>query len=429
MQRAILATIAVLLMAAAAVAADEVQPLADRKVSSFAVGGEQLGIAVSRLASTLGVAIGQEAIAPPSGAKATTRPPRVSLSARDKTVRQVLDALVAQDKSYSYSISDDFINLFPASTVNDPTYVYNRRIPGKVVVSTDPEQRTSIRDWLHQNKLGFLLFLHGDIRQKPPVPAEQTVTLVNPTLREHANWAHKLSGYTTWSVSLESLPNGKTRITASQGVLPRATAPPVTNGRGGGTPGAKPPIPLDHLAKTSQDLCNRGWALYPDGKGPFHADGHAAIRRQRTVYSLRALELLLDYGVPDEDHRPPPTVLGPTVDSQVMHAPGAGSDPRVRKYREDIAALRASRVMNELWGWRKCLTENIVSDYVNPPSAPQELRALGREILSDPVLANKLGDRVEAQVAKLKAMLVPDGRGGLVTKRPDDVEPPGYREQ
>jgi hypothetical protein len=186
------------------------QTLLDQKVPRFAASNVPISKAVTDLAAAVGAFSSEETVAdfdPKPGKPA----PRVSLTTRDKTVRELLDSLVAQDSRYAYSVSGKWINVFPASTINDPNYVFNRRMPGKVTVSTSPDQCTDVKDWVRQIKIAPALLLLGDMKRKLPVEP-QTVTLENPTHREYMNWSEMLKGHTNWFACSETLPDGTVRI-------------------------------------------------------------------------------------------------------------------------------------------------------------------------------------------------------------------------
>lgn len=188
----------------------EAQPcLLERSVSHFAVSGS-IEQAISKLASAVGGFMAVESVRPVAGAVGPENV-GVTVSVESGTVREILDALVAQDKRYSYLTCGEWINLVPAGFARDPSYIYNRRIQGDVTVSTDSARNTQIMDWERHNGVVAALLVMGDMKSRLPVAA-QTVTLVNPTYREYTNLRMRLCGRNRWSASCESDKNGKVRI-------------------------------------------------------------------------------------------------------------------------------------------------------------------------------------------------------------------------
>jgi hypothetical protein len=54
--------------------------------------------------------------------------PSISLSLRDVTLRQALDALCKADGRYSWSLDGSTVNIYPSKITNDPSYLLNRRL-------------------------------------------------------------------------------------------------------------------------------------------------------------------------------------------------------------------------------------------------------------------------------------------------------------
>lgn len=82
--------------------------------------------------------------------------PRISVLLREKSVREVLDALCQADGRYVWSVDGSTINLFPKAVADDPTYLFNRKVVRYMLKDV-----TDIQD-------GLLAI----IRQLPP-PEEQ----------------------------------------------------------------------------------------------------------------------------------------------------------------------------------------------------------------------------------------------------------------
>jgi hypothetical protein len=82
--------------------------------------------------------------------------PRISIQLREKSVREVLEALCQADGRYVWSADGSTINLFPKAVADDPAYLINRKLVRFVL-----KDATDIQD-------GLLAIVH----QLPP-PEEQ----------------------------------------------------------------------------------------------------------------------------------------------------------------------------------------------------------------------------------------------------------------
>jgi hypothetical protein len=82
--------------------------------------------------------------------------PRITLHLKTTTVREALDAMCRVDSRYTWSTDDKFINVYPIKTVNDASYLLNRRL-----MRLDLKELTDIQ-------LGLLAI----VNQLPP-PREQ----------------------------------------------------------------------------------------------------------------------------------------------------------------------------------------------------------------------------------------------------------------
>jgi hypothetical protein len=54
--------------------------------------------------------------------------PRLTLHLKATTVREALDAMCQADGRYTWSTDDTFINVYPIKTVNEASYLMNRRL-------------------------------------------------------------------------------------------------------------------------------------------------------------------------------------------------------------------------------------------------------------------------------------------------------------
>jgi hypothetical protein len=202
-----LTAILVLAFLAQPVLAAEIQPdLLTRKVPQFSYVGT-IDHVVSELARSLGACSSCESLSRRINSKSVEKPCVVSISVEDKTVKEIMDALVAKDKRYTYLFSGDWINLVPREVASDPDYIFNRRIPGQITVSNESDKSNGISSWAKQNKMSSALLIFGDPSLRLVVEP-QTVTLTNPTLREHENWRLQLAGKNRWSAECERTKDG-----------------------------------------------------------------------------------------------------------------------------------------------------------------------------------------------------------------------------
>jgi hypothetical protein len=74
------------------------------------------------------LAIGFEQILNPRSHQPPATRIAFSVNMEDATVRQILDALCAEDPRYTWSTDGRTINVYPVATIGDPEYLMNRRI-------------------------------------------------------------------------------------------------------------------------------------------------------------------------------------------------------------------------------------------------------------------------------------------------------------
>jgi len=73
-------------------------------------------------------ALGFEEVLRERFADPTTRDPHFDLELKNKTVREVLNALCLRDPRYTWSVDGSTINVYPRATVEDTSYLLNRRL-------------------------------------------------------------------------------------------------------------------------------------------------------------------------------------------------------------------------------------------------------------------------------------------------------------
>ncbi len=120
------------------------------------------------------------------------------------SLRSQLDA-ISDSASYSWTADGDWVEFIPRSKANDPQYILNKRIPGRVVVTRDPLRATSIKEWLAANnvsttrdihRLRFIADPSKPVREDTNwKPVSFSVELQDPTLREYAVATEALYGH------------------------------------------------------------------------------------------------------------------------------------------------------------------------------------------------------------------------------------------
>jgi hypothetical protein len=69
-----------------------------------------------------------------------TASPHFSLHLRDKTVREILDAICGSDSRYIWSVDGASVNIYPRSAIADPSYLPNFRLNKMALMRiTDPD--------------------------------------------------------------------------------------------------------------------------------------------------------------------------------------------------------------------------------------------------------------------------------------------------
>lgn len=113
--------------------------------------------------------------------------PFLNIQLKDKSFREIFDALCKADPRYTWSDEGNFVNFFPRAITNDPTYLLNRRLPKfELKNATDVQngllaihvQLPPPDEQIAQAQVG------GD---DPYPPEPWTVTLQNVTVRQVVN--------------------------------------------------------------------------------------------------------------------------------------------------------------------------------------------------------------------------------------------------
>lgn len=102
------------------------------------------------------------------------------------TMKSQLD-VIAASTGYSWTTNGNWLEFIPKGRENDPNYVLNKRLPGKIIVSRVSGKETPIKDWLKQNGINIGMSLSGiraAIKIEKPSLGPDTIEMNNPTLRE-----------------------------------------------------------------------------------------------------------------------------------------------------------------------------------------------------------------------------------------------------
>jgi len=99
------------------------------EVPEFNLNEETIEVGLKRLASaSAGFAMGFEHELKPRQTDPPIPDPRLTLHLRKTTVREALDAMCRADSRYTWSADETFVNVYPIKTVNDLSYLLNRRL-------------------------------------------------------------------------------------------------------------------------------------------------------------------------------------------------------------------------------------------------------------------------------------------------------------
>ncbi|MEI6914675.1 MAG: hypothetical protein WCL39_06035 [Armatimonadota bacterium] len=128
-------------------------------------------------------------------------------------VRQQLTA-IAKATGCRWEASGGWINIIPENKADDPDWILNKRFPGQLTISKDPDKTAALRKWF--SDLGVIVdqIIHtltssaspGSADGKPFNFGPDPVMLDNPTLRDVLNAHEALFGCVGSSVTVRALP-------------------------------------------------------------------------------------------------------------------------------------------------------------------------------------------------------------------------------
>jgi hypothetical protein len=109
--------------------ATNVDSVLNTEVPEFNLNEETIEVGLKRLASgSASFAMGFEHELKSKQTDPPILDPRLTLHLRTTTVREALDAMCRADSRYTWSTDDRFINVYPTKTVNDASYLLNRKL-------------------------------------------------------------------------------------------------------------------------------------------------------------------------------------------------------------------------------------------------------------------------------------------------------------
>jgi len=131
------------------------------------------------------------------------------------TLSEQLDKLSAA-AGYIWQANGDWINFVPKAKATDPDYIMNLRIPGKVVLSREPDKSTSVKEWFAAHRIvstRIVKYLQLKSRSGQPQMVSEAplgpdpIVLDNPTLREYRNANSTLYGEDLYAVHISIVPS------------------------------------------------------------------------------------------------------------------------------------------------------------------------------------------------------------------------------
>ncbi len=132
-------------------------------------------------------AFGFEDVLKKSSAESGVQDPTLNVKLKNKTVREILDALCQTDSRFTWSMDGATVNVFPRGAVNDHSYLLNRTLE-----TFELENATDVENGLlaivHQLPPPIEQVAHAQVGGADPYPAEPwTVTYHNLTVRQAVN--------------------------------------------------------------------------------------------------------------------------------------------------------------------------------------------------------------------------------------------------
>jgi hypothetical protein len=160
----------------------------DIKVPEFELHNQTLVDGLWKLAQAPGpFAFGYEKVLKKMLADPEIPDPSFSLQLKNKTVREVLDALCQADSRFTWVMDGATVNVFPRAVVNDPSYLLNRKL-AKFELKNATDVQDGLLAIVHQLPPPIEQVANAQVGGADPYPQEPwTVTLENVTVRQVIN--------------------------------------------------------------------------------------------------------------------------------------------------------------------------------------------------------------------------------------------------
>ena len=113
--------------------------------------------------------------------------PPLTLRLQDKSMREILDALCQADPRYTWSMDGDMVDFYPRATINDPSYLLNRKLE-RFELKNATDVQNGLLAIVRQLPPPIEQIAQAQVGGDDPYPPEPwTVTLENLTVRHVVN--------------------------------------------------------------------------------------------------------------------------------------------------------------------------------------------------------------------------------------------------
>lgn len=166
----------------------QVDKFLDTNVPEFEVRGQTLVDALWKLArAPAPFAFGFEELLKKSLANPDIQDLRFSLQLKNKTVREVLDALCQEDRRFTWSMDGATVNVFPRAIIDDSSYLLNRKLE-RFELKNATNVENGLLAIVRQLPPPVEQVTHSQVGGADPYPPEPwTVTFQNLTVRQVVN--------------------------------------------------------------------------------------------------------------------------------------------------------------------------------------------------------------------------------------------------
>jgi hypothetical protein len=125
--------------------------------------------------------------------------PLINLTLKDATVKEILDALCKADPRYIWSLDGSTVNIYPRKTVDDPSYLLNRRL-NKLEIKNIIDIQQGLLAITQQLPAPQEQIAHAQMGGDTSYPPEPwTTTFENLTVRQAVNrLAGHMGAHSAW---------------------------------------------------------------------------------------------------------------------------------------------------------------------------------------------------------------------------------------